>query len=278
MTDAPRALVIRTAGTNCDLEMARAFEIAGARAERVHMDRIIENPALLDSADLIGFAGGFSYGDDCGAGRVQAVRMRERLWGPVRAAAERGVCMIGACNGFQLMVQIGLLPGPSPEAGGEVVWPAAPPPTTIGLAANAGGRYEDRWVHAEIPANTVCVWTKGLAERFAGDAMVIPCAHGEGRVVMDAGLVSTLEARGQIAIRYAEGENFNGSVGRIAGVCDGSGRIFGLMPHPERFLTWDHHAWGTRLSADDRRGDTFGIAMFRAAVAAVRGSAGCVAG
>lgn len=276
MSDArPLVLVIRTAGTNCDLEMVRAFEIAGARARRVHMDRLIEDPSVLDDVDLLGFAGGFSYGDDCGAGRVQAVRTRHRLWEPLRDAAERGVCMIGACNGFQMMVQVGLLPGPAPgRSWGEVEGPL---PTTIGLADNVSGRYEDRWAHAEVPANTVCVWTKDLPSRFPPEHMLFPCAHGEGRVVMTEAQLGGLESSGQIAIRYAEGENFNGSVGRVAGVCDATGRIFGLMPHPERFLSWEHHAWGTRLTAHEKRGDTFGIAMFRNAVHAV-GSAGCVRG
>jgi len=271
MADTPLALVIRATGTNCDLEMVRAFEVAGARVERIHMDRLIEDRSILDGADLLGFAGGFSYGDDCGAGRVQAVRTRERLWEPLRDAAERGVPMIGACNGFQMMVQVGLLPGPKRNE----AWGDTPPPTTIGLANNTSGRYEDLWAHAEIPESTVCIWTKGLGDRYRGDALVMPCAHGEGRVVMEEGLMRTLESRGQIAIRYAEGENFNGSVGRIAGICDASGRIFGLMPHPERFLSWDHHAWSGRLSDDVKRGDTFGIAVFRNAVELVRRSAGC---
>jgi phosphoribosylformylglycinamidine synthase len=277
----PLALVIRTAGTNCDLEMVRAFEIAGATARRIHMDRIIEDPSILTDADLLGFAGGFSYGDDCGAGRVQAVRTRDRLWQPLRDAARRGTPMIGACNGFQMMVQVGLLPGPeaSTSAPGahEPVWPDSPPQTSIGLAENVSGRYEDRWASAEIPKSTVCIWTRGLAERFSPDAMVIPCAHGEGRVVMDGGLARAMAHRGQIAMRYADGHNFNGSADRIAGVCDASGRIFGLMPHPERFLSWDHHPWATRLSPAEKRGDTPGIAMFRSAVELV-GSAHAVAG
>jgi len=167
------------------------------------------------------------------------------------------------------------LPGPARTDANDWSWPDAPPPTTIGMANNTSGRYEDLWAHAEIPSNTVCIWTKGLGDRYRGDALVMPCAHGEGRVVMEEGLMRTLESRGQIAIRYAEGENFNGSVGRIAGICDASGRIFGLMPHPERFLSWDHHAWGARLPGEAKRGETFGIAVFRNAVELVDRSAGC---
>lgn len=264
-----RALVIRTAGTNCDAEMVRAFELAGAGAERVHLDRLLESPARLDDFDIVGFPGGFSYGDDVASGRVLATRARERLWPGLAEAAARGALMIGVCNGFQVMAQIGLLPGPGAREG----WSAdAPPARRIGLAENARARFIDRWLRVEIEPGSPCVWTRGLAGAFTSpDGLLLPIAHGEGRVVAaDEATMDGLEREGLIALRYAEGHNANGSQARIAGVCDRSGRVFGLMPHPERFAEWMQHPYWTRLGAGERAGDTLGLAMFRNAVEAAR--------
>ena len=271
MGERARAVVIRTAGTNCDGEMVRGFEMAGASVELVHLDRLIAEPRRLERADLIGFPGGFSYGDDIAAGRVQAVKMRERLWGALRTAAERGACMIGACNGFQVMVQVGLLPGPA-----DGVWPERAPRQVMGLAANASARFVDAWSRVVVPRETVCVWTREFEERSGGvggvgtgDVMMLPSAHGEGRLMAPEDALDGLEARGQVAMRYVGGENPNGSARDIAGICDVSGRIFGLMPHPERYLEWTRHPWWTRLGVDVRRGEAPGLAMFRSAVEAV---------
>lgn len=264
----PRAVVLRAAGTNCDAEMVRAFELAGARVDLLHLDRVIDEPARLEDADLIGFPGGFSYGDDIASGRVFAVKLRERLWPALRAAAERGCPMIGACNGFQVMVQVGLLPGPERGEG----WPERAPAQRVALADNQHARFMDRWVRVEAEQDSRCVWTRPLLdERFAGDAMMLPIAHGEGRFVADSpDTLHALERQGQVALRYAKHDNLNGSEGRIAGICDPSGRIFGLMPHPERYTQWTHHPFWTRLEPASRRGDTPGLAMFRAAVEACR--------
>jgi phosphoribosylformylglycinamidine synthase I len=269
----PRALVIRTAGTNCDLEMVRAFALAGAEPELVHLDALIAEPGRIEGFDLIGFPGGFSYGDDIASGRIFAMKVRERLYPHLRAAAERGCPMIGACNGFQVLVQAGLLPGP---AAGEA-WPtdAAPEPS-LALTDNADARYVDDWVGMELVEGTRCIWTAPLAgfaeQNAASDVMMLPVAHGEGRLVARApALLGALEAGGQIALRYKD--NFNGSEGAVAGVCDATGRIFGLMPHPERFLEWNRHPYWTRLPAGIRQGQTPGLAMFRAAVEACVGVA-----
>lgn len=257
--DRPRALVIRTAGTNCDREMVRAFELAGCSVGLVHVDRLAGDPGPIERADLIGFPGGFSYGDDVASGRILAARLREHLWASLRAAAARGVAMIGVCNGFQVMVQLGLLPGPAPRE----AWPAdRPPEPTVALAENAGGRFIDRWVGVEA-AGDRCIWTRGLAGRFGVEKMVLPIAHGEGRfVARDEGVLAGLEAGGHVALRYTE--PVNGSQGDIAGICDSSGRIFGLMPHPERYLDWNRHPAWTRLA--DREGPTPGMLMFESAV------------
>ncbi len=266
MPERPRALVIRSAGTNCDGEMCRAFDLAGAWADLVHLDRLIAEPQRIAEYDLIGFPGGFSYGDDIAAGRVMAVKVRERLHEPLREAADRGVLMIGACNGFQALVQTGLLPGRAP---GE--WPADRlPPQSVALAANADGRFIDQWLRIEPVAESVCLWTKGLnvGGRNSDEGMMLPIAHGEGRLVAASDTVlDELEQRGQVALRYID--NANGSQRAIAGICDPSGRIFGLMPHPERFLDWSHHPYWTRLAAGHPSQTTIGLRMFRNAVEAV---------
>lgn len=264
MPEHPRAIVLRSAGTNCDSEMVRAFELAGASVELIHLDAVCAQPDRLDECDLIGFPGGFSYGDDIASGRIFAVRVRERLYPALRRAAERGVCMIGACNGFQVMVQAGLLPGP---AAGEP-WPTQAPSPTIGLAQNAQARFIDHWVGFAVEPDSPCVWTRGLSDR-AVEEMVIPVAHGEGRIVAEPAVLESLAAGGHVAVRYTE--DVNGSAERIAGVCDASGRIFGLMPHPERYLDWNRHPIATRLDAQTKGRVTPGLAMFQSAVAAVRG-------
>ncbi len=264
----PSALVIRAPGTNCDSEMCRAFEMAGAPATLVPLERLIRDASPLEQADLIGFPGGFSYGDDVASGRIFALRLREHLYPALRAAAARGVLMIGACNGFQVMVQAGLLPGPVAGA-----WPETPPPQEVSLTFNAGGRFIDRWVRVRPVPGTVCVWTRGLDAAFATrpEAMALPIGHGEGRfVARDSTVLARLERSGQVALRYGPDDNPNGSDGDVAGICDTSGRIFALMPHPERYLDWNRHPFFTRLGPEAARGETPGLSIFRAAVATVR--------
>ena len=271
--DAPRALVVRAAGTNCDAELVRAFQLAGAAADLVHIRALIDNPDSIDAYDLIGFPGGFSYGDDIASGRILAMQVRERLYQPLRRAAERGAAIIGVCNGFQVLTQVGLLPGP---AAGQP-WPAdAPPLATVALADNTPPRFKDGWVGVQANPASNCVWTRGLLGTHPQDAMMLPIAHGEGRfVVRDQEVLHALEASNQIALRYTD--NPNGSTGDIAGVCAASGRIFGLMPHPERYLDWSRHPFWTRLDLPDdgseHAADTPGLAMFKGAVESVRNAA-----
>lgn len=261
----PSALVIRTAGTNCDAEMCRAFELAGARVELVHLDRLCARPQMMDRFDLVGFPGGFSYGDDIASGRIFAARVRRSLWPALVRAATRGVPMIGACNGFQVMVQVGLLPGPEPGQG----WAEEPPVPTAGLAFNDTFRFVDRWPAVAVEPGTACLWTAGLDPEAGTDVLRLPIAHGEGRLVLaDPEDERRLAASGRVALRYAE--PVNGSVGSIAGLCDASGRILGLMPHPERYLDWNRHPYWTRLDPEVRRGPPPGLAMFRAAVVAAQ--------
>ncbi len=258
----PSALVIRAPGTNCDQEMLRGFNLAGASAELHHLDAIIASPQTLDRFDLIGFPGGFSYGDDIASGRIFAMKLRERLYPALKRALDRGVPMIGACNGFQTLVQVGLLPGGENEGNA--------PAQIAALSDNTSGRFIDRWVGVTYERSR-CVWTKGLAEAFAAhadDVQQLPVAHGEGRfVARDAGVLDALERAGQVVLRY--NDNFNGSERSIAGICDATGLVFGLMPHPERYLTWHNHPYWTRLATEVRRGDTPGLMIFKNAVSHV---------
>lgn len=252
------ALIIRTAGTNCDAELVRAFQLAGAETSLVHLDRVLADPDLIGDADLLGFPGGFSYGDDIAAGRVFGVRVRERLYSALRAAAATGTPMIGVCNGFQVLVQAGLLPGLDG-------YPDQPAKPAVALAHNDSGRFIDRWVAMDVPANSRCIWTRPLA----GSTFDLPIAHGEGRFVASDEVLDRIEAAGCIAMTYRD--NVNGSRRAIAGICDPDGHIFGLMPHPERFLEWNRHPLWTRLrhNGDQRLTEpTPGLRMFVAAVKA----------
>jgi len=256
----PKALVITAAGINCDLELAQSFAAAGAEPECVLLGDLVRDPSRIDRYRLVGLPGGFSFGDDIAAGRIMGALLRRSLYPALAAAIERGVPMICPCNGFQIAVQAGLLPGP---AVGEP-WPEAAAAPTVALAQNAEGRFRDAWTRVEIPADTRCVWTQGIEpDESTG---LLPSAHGEGRLVADDSLLDALEANGQVAVRYHAADHFNGSMRRIAGICDASGLVLGLMPHPERYIRWTQHPRWTRLSAHQRQGEPLGLRMFRNAV------------
>lgn len=268
-----KTLVIRTAGTNCDLEMKRAFELAGSEVVLVHLDRLIADPELIERCDIIGFPGGFSYGDDVASGRIFAMKCRLRLYPALRAAAMRGVPMIGVCNGFQVMAQLGLLPGPGFQPD-EPTWADKPPSQKVALAHNLQARFLDDWVRVEVDEASPCLWTKRLVDPELstgrrGDALRLPLASAEGRFVTTTEQIAErLLERRLACLRYVD--NVNGSVERIAGVCDVTGRIFGLMPHPDRYLDWTLHPYWTRLDPEIRRSDAPGLRMFRNAVEHVK--------
>jgi phosphoribosylformylglycinamidine synthase len=253
----PRVLIVRAPGTNCDEETSAAWQLAGARPETWHINRLIEAPRALDQFQVLNLPGGFSYGDDLGAGRILAVRLATVLADAVLRLRDRGGFVIGICNGFQVLVRSGLLPG-RVDLG----------PAT--LAPNASGHFEDRWVRMRpAPGKTPL-----LPDLEPIDA---PSAHGEGRFLMSLeGALDALEASGQVVLRYVDNAgapteaypaNPNGSPRGIAGVCDPTGRILGLMPHPERNVLPTHHPLWTR-AAKPLEGN--GLRFFRNAVAALR--------
>jgi len=228
---APTALVIAGPGTNRDHDLALAFELAGATPTIVLVDELVERPQLLDTAQLLGIAGGFSYGDSLGAGRMLALDLMTGIGDELRAFVATGRPVIGICNGFQVLTRSKLLPG--------------------SLGHNIHGRFECRWVVLEPQAKSRCIWTKGLE-----DPIHCPIAHGEGRYVHPD--PDALAEAGQVALRYRS-TNPNGSVADIAGVCNAAGNVLGLMPHPENFVIGrqhPHHLRGARL-------DNLGLALFR---------------
>ena len=262
----PKTLILRSAGTNCDVETAHAFERAGATSERVHINRLLEEPNLLDRYQLLAIPGGFSYGDDIAAGRILANQIAHHLSDALRQFIDSGRPMIGICNGFQVLVKTDLLPGPLAGRTGQ----------TCTLAHNDCARFVDRWIRLARRSGK-CVWTRGI------EAIDLPVAHGEGKfVAADASVRRALWDEDRVALVYVKEDgsaadgafpaNPNGSVDDIAGVCDASGLVFGLMPHPERFVEpFQHPAWSANRRALT---EGAGLAIFRNAVSHVCESAG----
>lgn len=257
---APKALVLRSAGTNCEHETVRALTLAGASTDLLHAQRVLEKPERLSEYGIAVFPGGFSYGDDVAAGRVWGLETRARLRDGLRSFVDRGGLVLGVCNGFQVLVESGIF---QPDA--------QPGEREIALTGNASNHYECRWVHVEANA-CACPWLE------AGERFPVPVAHAEGRfVVRDQAALERLEAAGQIALRYVtEGGDEptypadpNGSVSHIAGICDPTGRVLGLMPHPERNLDpWNHPNWARRSKREHGEGFDFYRRMVEAATAA----------
>jgi phosphoribosylformylglycinamidine synthase I len=254
----PKALIVRAPGTNCDIETAYAFELAGAEAVRVHVNQLIDMPALAESFQILCFPGGFSYGDDIAAGRIAAVQWQTRLADVLSVFQTQDRLVLGICNGFQIMMRLGIFFDSHDKT----------PPAT--LTWNTQGRFETRWVHLR-PESSHCVFLRGI------DRIYLPMAHAEGRLLIrDDQACKQLLDRKQIAVRYCDADgqtsdevldfpvNPNGAQWNIAGICDPSGRIFGLMPHPERYLDPTNHPSWTRQSSLPEHGE--GLKIFKNAV------------
>lgn len=236
-------LVLTGDGINCERETARAFSLAGANPKIVHINDLLENPSSIHSFQAIAFPGGFSFGDDLGSGQVLALKLSLVLGDELQTFVKAKKPIIGICNGFQALTKLGLLPEPFGTR-------------TMALARNSGGHFIDRWVGLEVEKNTKCIWTKNL------NKFELPVRHGEGRIAFTRGeeesLHRLLSQNGQVVLRY--GEDINGSYGRIAGVCDSEGLVFGLMPHPEAAVSMLQHPLSTR--AENRMAPGAGLAFF----------------
>ena len=248
----PHVLIVRTAGTNCDLETAHAFEIAGATVERVYIDEVKKKK--ISAYQVIALPGGFTYGDDIAAGKILANEIKYKLRDEFMEFLDKGNLLIGICNGFQVLVKCGILPAFDHYFEQQ----------SVSLVYNDSGRFEDRWIHLKVK-NARCVFTRDM-----DDIITMPVAHAEGKFVArdDATLERMQE---HIVFQYvdAEGKNAgypcnpNGSIMDIAGITDKTGRVLGLMPHPERHLTYLHHPRHTREKQDEK-GD--GYYIFKNAV------------
>ena len=273
---APRVCVLRAPGTNCDEETAFAFGSCGARADRVHLFQLLENPKQLAEYQVLCVPGGFSYGDDIGAGVIFASQLRGHLGEALRDFLAADTLTLGICNGFQVLLKAGLLPG------GAASWPPrADIAADATLTWNDNGKYTALWIRLKS-GGSKNVFLRGI------DEIDLPVAHGEGKLIARApSILDRWQANGQIALRYvakpeATGQrsevrsqksevsellpfpaNPNGSMANIAGLGDPTGRVLGLMPHPERFLFATQHPHWTRLGL---RGEGAGMQIFRNAV------------
>ncbi len=241
-----RTLILRAPGTNCDEETAFAFEQAGAEVSLVHISQLISRTKELKDYQIMVIPGGFTYGDDMGAGRVLANEIRLKLGPDIEKFVSGGRLILGICNGFQVLVKTGILPG----------LPLTGKPS-LTLTTNDSGKFECRWVYLKANRESPCVFTQGI------ERMYLPVAHGEGKIVADPEVLPNLD----VALYYTDEQgnteagypyNPNGSVKNIAGISDATGRIFALMPHPERFIRGSQHPrWQSEGTKE--RGDGFKI-------------------
>ena len=272
-----RAVVLRAAGINCDMETEYALESAGAEAERVHINKIIKDKSALEKYQILVFPGGFSYGDDVAAGKILANQVIHHLSESVQKFIDDGKLVLGICNGFQVLVKAGILPGGNREScfvNRESNHQSQTTNPDVTITYNDSGKFEDRWVYLS-PQTERCIFIE------PGRQIYLPVAHGEGKVVTkDEDTLEKLKDEGHIAFKYVdkdgkEGDypvNPNGSVDSIAGLTDSTGRVLGLMPHPERHVRFTQHPHWSRLckratsheSRETNYGD--GMAMFANAV------------
>jgi phosphoribosylformylglycinamidine synthase len=263
----PRVLILRAPGTNCDAETAHAFGLAGGAAERWHVNQVLQSPQRLAEFQVLCIPGGFSYGDDIAAGRILGNQIQHHLADTLESFRDSGKLILGICNGFQVLLKTKLLAAPDRQG----------PSATLTL--NDSGRFEARWVHLGAEPGK-CAFLHGIHE------MELPVAHAEGKfVTRDADVFGRMEAAGQFVLHYRRARtvhsglemtpdagplprvpypaNPNGAMGDVAGICDSTGRVLGLMPHPERFVDPTQHPRWTRQPLREA-GD--GLRVFQNAV------------
>ncbi len=238
-----KAAILRSPGTNCNNEADEALKMAGAETEQVHVNEFISGKKKLEGYDILVMPGGFSYGDYIASGTILANQLKAHLKNELDGFISSGRVVIGICNGFQVMVKLGMLPGDGMRAT---------------LTNNDSGRFECRWI--KLDRSNESELTKGIAE------MNVPVAHGEGKFVADADTIKKIEANGQVIFRYSSSAypgNPNGSINDIAGISNKQGNVIGMMPHPERHLTCQNHPEWTRTNCKEGEG----LQIFRNIVA-----------
>ena len=251
----PKVLVLTGYGINCDYETEFAFDLAGARAQRVHLNDIIADRARLNEFQILAIPGGFSFGDDIASGKVLANKLKYNLAAELKRFIDDGKPIIGICNGFQVMVRLGLLPAFDRDYGAQVA----------SLTFNDSGRFEARWVYLKVNQDSPCIFTRGM------EGIYLPLRNGEGKFIPQGeGVRHRLWRNHHVVLQYVDDGgrpggypwNPNGSIDGIASLCDETGRIFGLMPHPEAFIFRTNHPRWTR----ENLGEGEGLAIFRNAV------------
>jgi len=240
-----KALVVRTAGINCDIETAHALNAVGAAAELVHVNEITGGKTKILNYDILVFPGGFSYGDDIAGGKIWSVHMA-KVFEDIKKFINSGRPVMGICNGFQVLTKLGFLPESKNYK------------QTASLTFNDSGVFIDKWVKLEVNKNSPCIFTKNLDGEIE-----LPIAHGEGKIIIeDKTVLDTLAKQNTIALTYVD--NPNGSVLDIAGVCNVKGNCFGLMPHPERYAFPQQHPSWTRKEMQNLK--AAGLQFFKNAV------------
>ncbi len=248
--------MLRAPGTNRDVDTQIAFETVGAEVASALVSELVRKEKRLADYQIMVIPGGFTYGDDISAGKIMANEIRLRLSGDIKKFVEDGRLVLGICNGFQVLVKTGILPGLNGQSAQPVT-----------LTNNDSGKFECRWVYLMANKKSLCVFTKGI------EVIYTPIAHGEGKLVAEPGMLEKLN----IVLQYVDEKgktgagypyNPNGSVNDIAGICDASGRIFGMMPHPEDFIRWTQHPRWTR---EKPREDLYGLQIFTNAVTWAKG-------
>ncbi|MFP3912069.1 MAG: phosphoribosylformylglycinamidine synthase subunit PurQ [Desulfobacteraceae bacterium] len=272
-----KALVLTGFGLNCDYETDFSLKLAGAESHRIHINELIgvargSDRVTLGQFQILVFGGGFSWADDHGAGVLMAAKLKRHLGAELKRFVQDGNLVIGICNGFQALVNLGLLPG----------FDEAYDKRLVAITYNDSGNFVDAWVTLKVNEAAACVFTQGLS------GMELPVRHGEGKVVAGMDTIKALFENRQVVMQYAgeDGQaaqgkrplNPNGSLRDIAGICDPTGRVFGLMPHPEAFNHFTNHPnWTNQREALSRQGKTpvsqegDGIKIFQNAVEYLRG-------